>query len=112
MMPALTGITSKVAFEQDTTGQAVIACGLERYRLANGSFPDALEKLVPAYLKAVPLDVVNGEAPHYRLNADGTYLLYSDGWDGKDDGGKLVLKPDKSGVDIMKSDWVWSVKPL
>jgi len=115
VVPVLNGVSSKVAFEQVTTDQAVVACALERYRLANGRFPDSLEKLTPAYLKAVQPDVVNGEPPHYRLNGDGTYLLYSDGWDGKDHGGKVVLTPESTPknprMDIMKSDWVWSPKP-
>ena len=93
---------------QSMTDQAVIACALERFRLANGRFPDALEKLVPDYLKAVPLDVVNGEQPHYRLNKNGKYLLYSDGWTGKDNGGKLIMKPDNTGIDNLKSPWIWS----
>ena len=74
-MPALSRVTQKAAYEQTSTDHAMIACALERYRLANGHLPGTLEELTPAYLKAAPPGVVNGEPPHYRLNADGTFLL-------------------------------------
>jgi hypothetical protein len=47
------------------------------------------------------------------LNGDGTYLLYSDGWNEKDDGGVVVMrKDDPKKVDAKEGDWVWSLKPL
>ena len=107
MMPVFGNLEMRVAYLQTSADQAVIACALERFRLANGQYPDVLAKLVPAYIKEIPLDVVNGEATHYRLNSDGTFLLYSDGWDGTDHGGKQIMKPGKAGVDLEKSDWVW-----
>ncbi len=110
-MPVFVSIVSKVAYEQTSVDQAVIACALERYQLANHEYPETLAKLVPPWLKVVPLDVINGLQPHYRLNNDGTYLLYSDGWNGKDNHGEQVMNPDNTGVNLMKSDWVWSTRP-
>lgn len=110
-MPVFSSVVAKVVYEQASTDQAVIACALERYRLAHGRLPTTLAGLVPDFLPAIPLDAVNGQPPHYQANADGTYLLYSDGWDGKDDGGKPALRPNGNGIDIMKGDWPWAGRP-
>jgi len=51
---------------------------------------------------------MNGEPYHYRLNADGTFQLYSVGWNGVDDGGKVVYNSyNSSAIDYTKGDWVW-----
>ena len=42
----------------------------------------------------------------YRLKDDGRFLLYSVGCDGKDDGGKIVLK-ENGNIDLTRGDWVW-----
>ena len=110
--PVYSSVAVKFACEQSMTDLALVACALERYRLANGRFPGSLAQLVPKYLNAIPPDVVRGEQPIYRLNADGTYLLYEKGWNGNDNGGKVIEKPDGKGIDTKKSDWVWSPKPL
>lgn len=111
-MPAMEAVPQKFAYIQSSTDEALVACALERYRLANGRFPGSLAQLVPKYLNAIPPDVVRGEQPIYRLNSDGTYLLYEKGWDGNDNDGKVIEKLDGKGIDVKKSDWVWSPKPL
>lgn len=111
MMPAFNSIVARVVYAQVSVDQAGIACAIERYRLANRQFPATLGKLVPDFLPAIPLDALNSQPPHYQANADGTYLLYSDGWDGKDDGGKPALRPNGNGIDIMKGDWLWAARP-
>ena len=109
LLPALNSVGSKAAYTQVSIDEAVIACALERHRLANGQYPDALEKLMPAYLKTLPPDVTTGEKLHYRLNDDGTFLLYSTGWDGKDEGGKAVLRKN-GGIDEKRGNWPWALK--
>ncbi len=85
-----------------------IVCGLERYRLAHGAYPEKLEALVPACIDELPHEVMNGEPYHYQLNADGTFLLYSVGWNLKDDGGKLIFKQNGTNmIDYENGDWVW-----
>ena len=85
-----------------------IACALERYRLAHGVYPGKLEELVPACIDEVPHDIMNGEAYHYQLRQDGTFLLYSVGWNQIDDGGTVVFKNEaKTQVDYEQGDWVW-----
>jgi hypothetical protein len=52
------------------------ALALHRYRSEHGSYPDALARLVPGYLEAVPSDPLTGEAPRYAAVGEG-YRLYS-----------------------------------
>jgi hypothetical protein len=61
---------------------------LRLYRAEHGRFPAQLSALVPGYLDAPPLDPFNGQPLIYRLQG-ASYLLYSVGPDGKDDGGTL-----------------------
>ncbi len=64
---------------------------LRAYKLEHGSYPASLSALVPEYLKAVPADPFALSGPlRYKLQG-ATYLLYSVGPDGKDDGGQAIL---------------------
>ena len=80
----------------------VAACAIERHRIRTGSYPASLDTLVPAELQAVPLDVLTGRPLQYR-RTDGSFVLYSVGWDAHDDSGAFgkVLFDDQRG------DWVW-----
>jgi hypothetical protein len=106
-MRPLTNAQMKFAQAQVSTDQALVACALERYRLANGAYPAALDVLTPQFIDAVPHDVMNGEPYRYRLNADGTYLLYSVGWNQRDDGGIEVKEENGVSRDYTKGDWLW-----
>jgi hypothetical protein len=66
---------------------AVTAIALERFKLRDGRYPDALEKLKPDFLSAIPMDSMSGKPLAYRLKDDGGLLLYSVGEDGIDNGG-------------------------
>jgi hypothetical protein len=88
--------------------EARIACALERYRLAHGVYPALLDALAPACIDELPHDVMNGQPYHYQLRPDGTFLLYSVGWNQTDDGGKVVYKKDSpTQIDYHQGDWVW-----
>jgi hypothetical protein len=93
------------AFGQVLLDEARIACRLERYRLAHGTYPDSLDALVPAYGSEFPRDVMCGAPYHYKLNSDGTYLLYSVGWNQLDDQGDATIPPGESRQNA--PDWVW-----
>jgi hypothetical protein len=85
-----------------------IACALERYHLSHGVYPGSLDALVPACIDELPHDIMNGEPYHYRFRADGTFLLYSVGWNQTDDGGRVLHQKKKSNViDYKEGDWVW-----
>jgi hypothetical protein len=73
---------------------------LERFRLARGEYPAALRELAPQFISLQPTDPINGEALKYRVTGPGHFLLYSVGWDEKDDNGAAV---DSAG----NGDWVW-----
>jgi hypothetical protein len=103
MLPSLHNIPMRAAAGQTATDEAAIACALERYRLANGQFPEALETLVPRFISQLPNDVISGEPYKYHRNADGQFVLYSIGWNEKDDGGV----PGSTLFDDIQGDWVW-----
>ena len=63
------------------------ALALKRYQLAHGDYPSDLSSLVPRFLPSIPRDPADGQPLRYRLKPDGTFLLYSIGLDGKDNGG-------------------------
>src|SRR5262249_1932068 len=61
---------SKIA-ESYHRGQAMLHCAraavaAERYRLANGHWPDRLEQLLPVYLSEIPTDPFNGLPIKFR----------------------------------------------
>jgi hypothetical protein len=90
------------AHAQTEVNQALIACALERYHLAHREYPVNLDALMPQYLDRIPRDVIGGRPPKYRRAADGTYMLYSIGWRGLDNGGvRGKSSPNLDG------DWVW-----
>jgi hypothetical protein len=91
---------------------ARIAIALERHRLAKGAYPRSLEELKLSYLAAIPVDVCDGQPLRYRLESDGRFALYSVGWNGKDDGGGVVLKvTDPKQIDFAAGDWIWPGAP-
>ncbi len=103
LLPALGNLSFRSAIPQTALDQALLACALERHRLANGQFPEKLETLAPRFLAQLPRDVITGEPYKYRRTEEGQFVLYSVGWDEKDDGGTTEnsLLPEKVG------DWIW-----
>ena len=56
----------------------------------------------------LPHDIINGQPLKYRRTADGRFILYSVGWNEKDDGGVVAPAkghPDRQ--DILQGDWIW-----
>lgn len=91
-----------LAFNQTKANEAQIVCALERYRLAHGEYPETLDALTPQFIDKLPLDIIGGQPLHYRHTDDGKFLLYSVGWNEKDDGGLPGTL-----ADVNKGDWVW-----
>jgi hypothetical protein len=107
-LPSLEREGNTCAHTQSSVDLARVACALERFRRANGGFPESLNALVPTYLPETLHDVVNGQPLQYRRKEDGTFLLYSVGWNEADDGGE----PEPSryfyfGISKPAGDWVW-----
>jgi hypothetical protein len=106
LFPAFQKAALRFARLQTSSDMASVACALERYRLAHGDYPGTLDALAPKFMDKVPHDIINGQPLHYRRTDDGRFVLYSVGWNEKDDGGTVVVK--KSGTpDIEQGDWVW-----
>jgi len=76
-----------------------IGCALERFRHATGSYPEALDEVVPKYLDKIPRDLIAGQSLQYQRIGKTHYQVYSFGWDGKDDGGTIAS-------DRFHGDWV------
>ena len=95
----------RFAYAQASVDLARVACALERYRLAHGEFPEALDVLAPKFIPALPHDVINGEPLKYRRTDGGQFVLYSVGWNGADDGGASAFKYGRP--DSEKGNWVW-----
>lgn len=85
---------------QSLLHEALTACALARYHQAYGAYPETLAALTPQFIDAIPNDVIGGQPLHYRLAPDGTFILYSVGWNGRDDGGAR-------GNSLTEGDWVW-----
>ena len=88
----------------------VAAIALKRYQLHHGSYPRDLNALSPDLLSQVPVDLMDGKPLRYRLQSDGTYLLYSIGEDGVDNGGDPApteTAPNRTKRWLKGRDIVW-----
>jgi hypothetical protein len=97
----------KVAQIQTSVNQATIVCALERFRLTRGEYPTSLTELTPQFINQLPLDVIDGRPMKYRRTNDGKFVLYSVGWNEKDDGGTVSPTTDKGKRNATEGDWVW-----
>jgi hypothetical protein len=108
LLPSLDKSAIQFAHGQASVDLARIAVALERYRLAQGEYPETLDVLAPKFITAVPRDVIGGQPLKYHRQTDGRFTLYSVGWNETDDGGKVVLGGGTTpAVDFEKGDWVW-----
>lgn len=99
-MPNFLKAAQVCSANQTKANQAYLACALERYRLAHGAYPESLEALRPQWAERLPHDLIGGHALHYVRQSADHFLLYSLGWNGRDDRGAKDQDPSKG-------DWVW-----
>ena len=114
MLPSLGHSAMKFAYAQASVDLARTAIALERYRLAHGDYPEALDALTPQFIAQVPHDVIGGLPLKYRRTSDGQFVLYSVGWNETDDGGVVAGRKSNDPKDesshtpgISQGDWVW-----
>jgi hypothetical protein len=109
---SLAGTTKRIMTAETARQMTITAIALQRFKLAHGHYPEHLAGLVPEFLTAVPPDPVDGHPLRYRRESGGTFLLYSVGENGVDDGGD----PSPAGHGTPKTffwqdsqalDWVW-----
>lgn len=71
---------------QETLGRmVVVAIALKRHELRHGRAPERLAALAPEFFSAVPRDYMTGQELCYERNADGSFVLYSAGENGRDE---------------------------
>jgi hypothetical protein len=92
---------------QTLVNMVAAAIALERFRLSRHSYPPDLASLAPDFLLAVPIDCMDGHDLRYRLNRDGTFLLYSVGEDGIDNDGDPTPVEGRNPGFLSGRDWVW-----
>jgi hypothetical protein len=97
-------LLSKAAKQQAMAREALLWCAIERYCLKHERIPDKLDELVPEFIDKLPCDPVNGLPLRYARKGERDYLLYSIGWNEKDDGGVETRNRDLG-------DWVWASNP-
>jgi hypothetical protein len=102
-------VTSNAVRRETERELTLAAIALKRYQLRHGALPPALEALVPECLPALPYDPMSGKTLCYRLKPDGSFLLYSVGEDGKDDGGDPHPASGKTSGLWEGRDVVWPV---
>lgn len=105
-LPNFTRAWQTTARNQTQANLALIACALERYHLAQAAYPETLDALLPRFIEKIPHDLIGGARLKYWRVEGGTYLLYSIGWNEKDDGGQSALNK-VGGEDLDNGDWVW-----
>jgi hypothetical protein len=98
---SLAAALRKTLAAETTRRLVVTALALKRFQLQHGQWPATLAELCPALLPSVPIDPYDGKPLKYHPNDDGTYLLYSVGEDGIDDGGDAG--PSSAGA----TGWNW-----
>lgn len=106
LLPSLQKAAEKFVIGQNSSDLARVAIALERHRLAHGQFPATLDALTPTFLAKLPHDVITGQPLKYRRTDNGSFILYSVGWNETDDGGTVELAKG-GGVDLKNGDWVW-----
>lgn len=102
----------KTAIIETAQNVVITAIALKRYELRNHRLSATLAELTPDLLQTVPIDCMDGQPLRYRPNADGTFLLYSVGENGRDDGGDPSLEKGVTGSSFnwenpRALDWVW-----
>ncbi|MDB6112467.1 MAG: hypothetical protein JWR69_4217 [Pedosphaera sp.] len=98
--------SQRLAQNQTLANQAWVVCALERHHLAHGEYPETLDKLVPQFLEKVPADIIGGQLLKYRRTDNGQFVLYSIGWNEKDDGGTNRLSKNRP-FNVEDPDWIW-----
>lgn len=106
LIPNFTRAVVVMAHNQNQANMALVACALERYRFAHGNYPDSLDALAPQFIEKLPHDIINGGDLKYRRTGD-SFVLYSIGWNEKDDGGTQVRLINGNVRDLENGDWVW-----
>lgn len=111
LLPAVEKSLENAAKSQVTVTLARVACALERFYLANDTYPEDLGELTPRFIAQLPPDPINGEALRYRREAPGHFAVYSVGLNGRDDGGVPASRKPTGAYQDQQGDLVWRSLP-
>jgi hypothetical protein len=103
------GRTIEKAMRAETERSLVLAAiALKRYQLRQGKYPERLQALTPEFLTAVPVDFMDGQPVKYQRLDETSFVLYSVGEDGRDDGGDVRPPTSSPARDLwQRRDYVW-----
>ncbi len=109
IMPSFGGIQNGANQANTNLMLLQLAIALERYKIAEGNYPQELKNLVPKYLDEIPLEPSTGRKswiykPEQQENAP--FLLYAFGPNGKDDKG-VTLESLRGKNNQQDYDLVW-----
>ena len=119
-LPGMLRMTDRIYSRDAIRRQAIIACALERYYLQHKTYPAALAELVPQFISSIPSDPMDDKPMRYCQTSDGRYMIWSVGFDQKDDNGKVNpgrYRDGKLNVHDLyhrqyKGDWTWQYQPV
>jgi hypothetical protein len=104
LQPSMGGMGNSFMRYQSQLRCAIAAVALERYRQANGRWPDSLTSLRPELLREVPVDPYDGMHLRYRRLND-RVVVYSVGSDNQDNGGNVTWGVASAGTDLGMHLW-------
>src|SRR5262249_44363375 len=99
LMPAVLKVAGATQRHHASLRTLIVAVAAERFRKANGRWPESVAELVPVYLADVPLDPYDGKPIRFKRTPEGL-VIYCVGRDRADDGG--LIRPearDEPGTD-------------
>jgi hypothetical protein len=96
LVPSLSLIGERAAKAEAQHRLIALGVAMWKYRLAEGSFPAELERLMPKYLLTVPADPFTGKGMKLA-RTDAGAVVYSVGPDLSDDGGKATDRKTTKG---------------
>lgn len=115
ILPSVSMVSSHALMLDARRQQALAALALERFFVKHARYPAALAELTPEFLPAIPNDPCDGKPLRYRTTPAGRYQLWSVGFDGKDDAGKVIVGT-KGAAKLNKreyvGDWSWGYEPV
>lgn len=111
MVPGMVLAADKAVLSETRQRQMVIALELARHKLEQDQYPESLPKKF-ILVEHGWTDPMTLEPMKYVLQNDGSYVLYSVGLDGTDDGGEFVssTERDENGDRYRNHtapDWIW-----
>lgn len=96
VLPSFAQARIKGVDAETKNGLLLLALALHAFQSEHGRYPAALSELTPAYLKKLPDDPFAVQGTFQYRRKGNTYLLYSVGPDGKDDGGQPIDDPKQA----------------